>query len=207
MQPLRLSLFKMMAAVGVIAINLAAARAAYLANELLLVGLVPAAVALQFGLFVLLRSRGRVRAFWAGFLAFGSVAMLFFFLAMSHPRNVGIARTSHGKFVRIDTPGSSLWNVLEGYANFASHRIEQLPFVIHILESLEASGEMPVVGEVIPAVIYLLPQLLIALTGGFLALSIAKAMDRRSAAPLGRPAATPALLKDAQMPGVLVAPR
>jgi hypothetical protein len=182
-KPLRLSIFKMMAAVGLIAVNLAAIRAAYLTNELLLIGIAPAAIALQFGLFVLLRSRGSVRAFWAGFLAFGSVAMLFFFLAMSHPRTVGIGRTSNGTFVRVETPGSPLWNVLEGYTSFVSNSIMHLPFVTGILESLETSGEMPAVGEVIPAVIYLIPQLLIALTGGFLALTIAKAKERRLVAP------------------------
>src|SRR4051794_40745979 len=68
---------KLMAFVGIIAINLAAARAYISGSEHFgwglncLLAVVPSAVALQVASLQLLRSRGRSLIFWAGFVSCG----------------------------------------------------------------------------------------------------------------------------------------
>ena len=60
----RLSVVKLMAVVGVVAINLAAGRALLTYNPPLLVALALPALVLQVALLHLIRRRGRIRA-WA----------------------------------------------------------------------------------------------------------------------------------------------
>src|SRR5947209_18664618 len=67
----RFSIGRLMIVVGLIALNLSAVRAFVSIEPWLLIGVAPAGLALQLAAFRLIRSRGRARAFWAGFLAAG----------------------------------------------------------------------------------------------------------------------------------------
>src|SRR5262245_51179543 len=100
----RLSLARMMVLVGLLAAHLAAARMLFAYNAVLLIGLMVGTIALQVAVFRLFRSRGRTRAFWAGFLVSGLMVMASFVWATIFPEVLGL--TVGGTLVR--TPGSPL---------------------------------------------------------------------------------------------------
>jgi hypothetical protein len=74
----RLTLARLMAVVGVIAVDLAAARALYLRDVELALGLALMGLASQFAFLRAIRRRGRARAFWLGFATTGYAAMALF---------------------------------------------------------------------------------------------------------------------------------
>ena len=79
----------LMLVVIIVALNLAAARAIYMFEPWRLAGVGPISLAIQAGLFYLIRSRGRPRqyAFWAGFEA-GSILGLWSFLYVLVPDSI-----------------------------------------------------------------------------------------------------------------------
>jgi hypothetical protein len=72
----RLTVGSMMVFVVVASLNLAAARALFAQSLLLFAAEAPVGLAMQFGLYRLIRSRGRSRRFWDGFVVVGFIAML-----------------------------------------------------------------------------------------------------------------------------------
>jgi len=191
----RLSIAKLMVVVGVVALNIAAARLLFDDNSEMLIGVALSGLILQVGLFQLMRSRGRGRGFWAGFIACGLMAMTTLVWAMLFPEVLGITAT----MTLVRMPGSSMYTVWYGYANFVSeHIIAPVLYDPRInpgiyLDSL--LGGALIVG--IRAVVWFLPQLLIAVVGGLLASLIG---GRRSKSPAGDPRSLAASLLSAGYP-------
>lgn len=151
----RVSLATLMAVVLVAAINLAAGRAFLprLGPMGWVIGL--SGLALQIGLFGLIRKRGQDRVFWAGFVAAGSLALMTFVWEESVPNN--------------KTPFGSPW-------------LTYMLLIDNIMPSLSfrtPPGGWPATRLAVNAVVLVLPQLFIALAGGLLFRGIA---TRRSIA-------------------------
>lgn len=148
----RLSIGWLMALIGIIAVNIAAIRA-LVAREptpLWLGGLYPTAVALQAGLLGLARRRGPSRAYWAGFVAGGLVALGSVVCYFVYPRETV---TVPGGAVTL-IPGPWVTRCWDAY----SRAIEPL------LAPLAVSGwlDRPLVQLAVVAVAATLPQLAIA---------------------------------------------
>jgi hypothetical protein len=98
----------------------------------------------------------------AGFLLFGSTAMLSAIWALVFASNVGIAHDpSAGKMITIKVPGSLTWTIWSGYVEFVEACLAG-PLRIN----LDPLG-------ILVAVIRSQPQLLIAVARGLLAVLIA----------------------------------
>jgi hypothetical protein len=171
----RLSIAKLMVGVAVVAINLGIARILFSYNPNLPVGMAQTGLALQAAVFLLIFGRGRARAFCAGFLAFGLLAMITFIWGMLFAPNVGLAfDPTTGSTIEHRIPGSFLWSVWSNYFQF-----------------LEAYLVEPVDNDAVPlgmttvltlatkaALIWSLPQLFFAVVGGLLAHLIVRRLDR-----------------------------
>jgi hypothetical protein len=151
------SVATLMVVVAVVAVNLGIARVVFAYNPVLLEGVVLSGLALQAGGLLLARSRGRIRAFWIGFLAFGSMAMATVVWAMVFAPNVGIAHDPiTGNEIIINVPGSLMWTLWSGYFRYV---------LTYVAGHLDVDPE-PV--GVITALIWSLPQFLVAVVGGLL---------------------------------------
>ena len=153
----RLSIARLMVLVGVIALNFAIARALFAESYVLLVEVAPIALVLELGVFRLVCGGDQTRGFWAGFVAFGAMAMLSLLWAWFTPPTGH--RSTPGKTYP-SSPGSAIWNLWDGYFHFAVMNLLPLPGSKMILG---IGGEIPVITAVF---IFLLPQLLIAVVGG-----------------------------------------
>ncbi len=174
----RLSLAKLMIVVGLAALNLAAIRVLHDYNSEILLGVALAGLALQVALFQFLHSRGRRRAFWAGFLVCGLMAISTFIWAMLFPEVFGLSRTG----VLHITPGSPLYSVWHGYEGFVFERIIRR-FLFDPRANLEFDRDSALGNLLIAclrAVVWFLPQLLIALVGGLLASLIRRPLPVRA---------------------------
>jgi hypothetical protein len=122
----QLSIADALTTVGIIALNCAAIRAIHGDDDELLCGVAPMALALQVGIFWLIRSRSRVRAFWVGFLVFGAVAMTSFVGAwfFCAGRNVSVdPRTG----ILVDRwAGSPIWVLWSSYGRFVGGSLQHL---------------------------------------------------------------------------------
>lgn len=146
-----------MAVVGIVALNLAAARSLASYDLKLMMGVMPTALILQVALFRLIRTQGRRRAFWAGFLTAGFLVMLSFVWANRLSETVGIATdAATGKTVFVVEPGSfggdQMHAIWTGYVNVV---VRCLPYV----------PQSPLAA----AVVFLMPQVLAASACGLLA--------------------------------------
>ena len=182
MKQLRLSVAKLMFAVVIVALNFGAARTLFSYDTEMLIGVALSGLVLQASLFQLLRSRGRKRAFWAGFITCCSMAMMTLIWAMMFPRIIGIG-FKNGATTRIETPGSPLYTIWYSYANFFDeHIIAPLLFDPRINPGLDRESVLG--GAVIVAIraaIWSLPQLLIAVAGGLLISRIVLRWDKKPA--------------------------
>jgi hypothetical protein len=153
----RNTIASLMLVVVVVALNLAVARAIYLFEPWRLAGTGPIALAIQGGLFYLIRSRRRPRqhAFWAGFEV-GSILGLW-------------------SFLYVLVPDSKVGSVWEAYAA----TIDEFLRVNYGLPVLDRSPFDPIFLAAV-AVFAFLPQLLMGLGAGGLALSVT--WSRRSRA-------------------------
>src|SRR5262249_52984324 len=125
----QLSLARMMARLSLLAANLAAARMLFAYNVVLLIGVIVGMIAFQVAAYRLFRSRGRTRAFWAGFLVAGLMVMGSFVWATIFPEVLGL--TVGGTLVR--TPGSSLHVVWYQYTSLVfDHMIQPLMAALRI---------------------------------------------------------------------------
>jgi hypothetical protein len=101
----RFSIGRLMIVVGLIALNLSAGWALLAIEPWLLIGVAPAGLELQWAAFRMIGSRGRARAFWAGFLAAGTLAAWSLVGAMLFltSLNMAINRTT-GQSMTLTTP-------------------------------------------------------------------------------------------------------
>jgi hypothetical protein len=158
----RISIAKLMLLVAIIAANLAVGRVLGAYHLVLPVAIALTGLAVQAGAFALIHSRGRRRAFLAGFLVFGSMAMISVIWALVFTPNVSIAQDpSTGKMITIEIPGSLMWTIWSNYVEFVDACLAGHP-QFH----LDPLG-------IQVALIWFLPQFLIGLTGGLLAVLIA----------------------------------
>lgn len=159
------SIVKLMVLVGIVALTLAAVRTLFHYNSEMLIGVALGGVLLQVGIVRLMRSRGRPRAFWGGFVVCGMMAIMSLVWAMLFPEVLGIRG---GALIR--TPGSPLHTAWYGYAEFVSERI--IAPVLYDPRINPGSSRDSVLGGAsivaIRAVIWFLPQLFIAMVGGLL---------------------------------------
>jgi hypothetical protein len=147
-----------MIVVAIVGLNVGAARALAAFNSEMLVGIVLAAVAVQVGLALAIRGRGRTRAFWLGFVLCGTVAMMSFAWGMLFPRILGL--TSTGKL--IETRGSPLYMLWWNYAQFVFERIG--PWLQRILQAADPETSPLLLAT--RAIVWFLPQFVLALIGG-----------------------------------------
>src|SRR5262249_16796812 len=83
---LRISLRTLMVVVVLTAVDLTVVRAFWGSKYNVLPGIVGTGLALNAGLFCLLRARGRARAFWVGFLVAGLLTGASFAWALCYPK-------------------------------------------------------------------------------------------------------------------------
>jgi hypothetical protein len=149
MKPPRLSIAKVMAVVAIFAINMAALRYLHSYDEDLDQGIALAGFALQFGVFQSIRNCGRVRTFWLGFVALDSAAMISFAWCVTY----------HNSTMFL------LWSEYTRYANKYANS------TTHIWDFYNRTQIEPVC-VIAQAVIWSVPQLIIAFFGGLTARSI-----------------------------------
>jgi hypothetical protein len=153
----RNTIASLMLVVVIVALNVAAARAIYRFEPWRLAGAGPITLAIQAGLFFLIRARGRPRqyAFWAGFEV-GSVLGLWSFL-----------------YVRV--PDSTVGSVWDAYAA-AINEFLRVNYALPVLNR----GPFDPIFLTVVAVFAFLPQLLMGLGAGGLALSFTWARQSRA---------------------------
>jgi hypothetical protein len=138
-----LTLARLMAVVGVIAVDIAAARALYLRDVELALGLALMGLASQFALLRAIRRRGRARAFWAGFVTTGFAAMAMFTWGVSFQDSVVFG-----------------WGL--SYTRFADGVLALMPSA----PRLYGGGGNDLAVGIAAAFVWFIPQLLAAMVGG-----------------------------------------
>jgi hypothetical protein len=165
----RVTLWKLSVFVALVAVNLAVGRALHTSpHEAVLYALAPTVLALQVGAYRLLRVRGPRRAFWAGFIVFGLLAA------------ATLAWAFEVEGANDPDPASRLVSFAwSAYGDFAGEWFRGvLPFL-----------PAPPLGlGLFIASFFSLPQFLIALTGGLIALCWRR---RNSRPPSGQLSSTP----------------
>jgi hypothetical protein len=170
----RVSIAGVMLVVAIAALDIAVARAvlmanpqavawaAFMPNPIVVTGGALPCIALQWAAFSVIRGRGRARAFWLGFLAFGSVITAAFLWAMLFPRIYAVARAR--TFVK--APGSVLFPLWMSYDRLVWDRIGRLLFDFNTSPATFVATAARVVFQ---ALVWSTPQLLVALIGGLIA--------------------------------------
>jgi hypothetical protein len=163
----RLSIAETMTIVGIAALNVAATRTFPNDDHELLIGVAPMAVFLQFAIFSLIRRRGRVRAFGAGFLVFGTMSMTSFIGAeyFCPSESVSIDPRT-GKAVVTTSLGSPIWVLWSSYGGFVHKTLERLPNSDFILGDGGDSHGHDGIPLGTKAVVLSLPQMVLAVAGG-----------------------------------------
>jgi hypothetical protein len=133
-----------------------------------LITTIPIGLAMNFGLIQILRTRGRPRLFWGGFLLFGTIAMATAAWAALTP--AGSASSTTGGANRI-LHGSKMWFAWNSYFIFTEDCLEALGFSIRsfIPRSLDNPGIAYVTTVGLVAFV---PQLAVALLGGLIGRSL-----------------------------------
>jgi hypothetical protein len=158
----RVKIITLMTVVGVVALNLAVGRALYAYDIEILGGSVLIGLSLQMGLIGLIRRRGRARAFWAGFVVAGSLAFLTFLLA--------------------ERPGAyeTVWyRVWSEYIDIAQECLMYWPGGAAIRAMTQHQNSAKAAIFVVSMLMFAVPQLLIALSGGLLAVAVFWIASRR----------------------------
>jgi hypothetical protein len=146
----RFSLFALVTIVAAVAVNLAGVRALESKHREVLPGCIATAVALQLALVRLVRGREQCRAFWAGFVVAGGVAV-----------------------ASLLFPQSRYWNLWYRYFVSAGEWVRYVPDLSHLVRTDRRAL------FVVRALIVSLPQLLLALLGGLIALFASWGSDVR----------------------------
>jgi len=125
---LRISLRTLMLLVGITAVDSAVVRATWGSKRHVLEGIALTGLALNAGLFLLIRARGTARAFWAGFLLAGLLAAGSFAWAMSQSKlSATFMDQATGRQVTVHSSGAPLSDEWESYLNLVEDSIEALP--------------------------------------------------------------------------------
>lgn len=184
---------RLMALIGLVAINLAVARTLYRPKPNTfaqfsygrepdaLLGIAIVGLTLQFALWRAVRSRDAGRAFGMGFTIVGSIVLISFVSGELYPRT--IARYSTGKY-HIN-PGSPMYAMWHSYGRAVFARVPLLADPIR-----DPEGE-PFAVVVIGSLVWCGPQLLLAVLGGSVFAGIhgwKLAMTRRAGLDPDRPA-------------------
>ena len=169
MRPIHFRIHKLMIVVALIAINLAVLRALFASRRVdVLIGGALLWATLQVGIFRAIGNRNRSRPFWLGFMGFGSIATLSFLAVVYLPQSVA----------------GSVWN---GYLV----RVEGL--VGPIFEASALRNGHPLIHELlfvaVLAMEWVVPLVLAALAGGFLARRFGKRPIEEPEAAIGTTAA------------------
>jgi hypothetical protein len=157
-----------MALVVLIAVNLALGRALFEYDCYILAGIAPSALALQLALYRLVRGRRLSRAFWSGFIAAMLVVATLFLWGM-YQRRLTSRRFDPvlGKTIVRWRPGTPMWPGWPSYRNYAYQFIMRLPHGADILYREDWRSLLVI------AVMFFLPQLVVATAGGLMAIVIA----------------------------------
>jgi len=129
----RLHVRTVMLLVAVVAIDVTAIRAVFSKAMTFGVGLsalintIPIALALNFGLLSILRSRGRAQVFWVGFLVCGSTTMMSSAWAALTP--AGSVHPTTGAPNKI-LHGSTMWLLWNSHFDFTVNCLKALGFDI-----------------------------------------------------------------------------
>jgi hypothetical protein len=174
---LRFSIAKVMVIVGVVALNLAAVQFWSPSSEpSLFTGRVLMSIALQVGLFCLIRSqRIEYRIFWWGFLSFGLAAFITsVFIDLSYTLPID--------FSPID---SCLFNAMDQYLAFSYDLLARLcmfvpdPYLRSRLRTVFLLSDNTFTCHFVYDFVSFLPQLFIALSGGVLTSVIIRRWNNR----------------------------
>jgi hypothetical protein len=117
----RLTIATMMCFVGIVAVSLAVGRALFASEPWLAAGVCLAGLAIQVGLFRIVRVRGRSRAFWAGFVVCGTLAASSFAGGMIVSKSIVThCDAATGQVIKIpitilEQVGSTSWTMWRGY--------------------------------------------------------------------------------------------
>ncbi len=175
----RLSITELMTVVGIVALDVAATRV-FPENSDLLGGVGPMGLTLQIGIYWLIRHRGRVPPFWAGYLAFGSMAMTSFLgAAFSCPSDSVTIDPRTGQAVVTTYPGSAIWSLWARYGRFVFKALESLPNSDSIVgDGGDSHGHdgIPLITKVL---VLCLPQFALAVASGVVASMLATRVRRR----------------------------
>jgi hypothetical protein len=149
--------------VGVMAVDLAIVRALWGSKYHVLTGIAFTGVVLNAGVFCLVRGRGRgrSRAFWAGFLLGGLLAVGSYTWAMTYPKaGATFIDQRTGAQVTIRSSGAPLSDQWESYLDLVEDSLGGLPDWWNPF----AQGELTIM--VADAAIAFVPQFVVALAAG-----------------------------------------
>ena len=147
----RVSLRVLMAALGLVVLELTGVRALMEYDAALLFAIALSGPAIQVGLFRLIRSRHPARLFWAGFVASGMLATLSCLDALERPGSESLWAMAWGEYLR----------VIDDYVVDVYQSGFSIPGHPSVMQRIAESAGI--------ALVYAVPQLLAALLGGMLA--------------------------------------
>jgi len=148
----RLSIAKLMVIVGVLAVNLDVLRLIHAIDRARLPAVIASGLVLQSGLLGLVRGRRHARVFWLGFVLADALVI-----------------------ASLLSPASRYWTAWYQYFLFAGDRIQVFPEFSRFVKSDYR------VFVAAFALIISLPQLVISLAGGLLAMFVVHAFEERAA--------------------------
>ncbi len=168
----RISIAMLMAFVVVAALNFAVARLLFDFDAEILAAIALSGLTLQLALVQVIRSRHALRAFWAGFIAGLIVTAGLCGWGMFHGRKTTSRfDPSLGKRVVVSpSPGAPMWPGWPSYRRFAYQTIVSFPGGRALMDRYDLTALS------VFAVVMFLPQFLVALVTGLLALLIALAL-------------------------------
>jgi hypothetical protein len=163
----RITLAVLMLAIAIIAINVAALR--YLASfhPRLALGIAPGALCLQFMSWVLIRQRGRMRAFAVGFLTAGGIFAWRYFQMFARALTLPHYDPEATPVLESPELWTQLWNLCDTCIQWPYRFLtEHLPWIAELIAADNA------LGMIIGATVVFSIQFLFALAGGVMALCV-----------------------------------
>jgi hypothetical protein len=168
----RFSIAGVMAVVAIVAFNVAVGRAVFAFSPEILIGTALTGLALEGAVLCLFCCRHSSRAFWVGFAALGSLAMLSFIWGRILPEDGVIVDARPGqspRYVNV-SPVSDFWL---SYGSYAGNRL--LPWIGHHQVFDDPNGCASVL---VRAFVWSAPQLLVALLSGIACLAISRVIKK-----------------------------
>lgn len=179
----RLHVRTAMIVVAVVAMDFTAIRAVFSRAMTFGVGLsvlintIPIGLALNFGLLRILRARGRAQMFWVGFVVCGTLTIMSSAWAALTPLGWVHPRDGTPNYFLV---GSTIWWLWNSYFDFTVNCLKALGFDLRSFSP--PSLDNPGIGFItIVGLMSFIPQLVIALVGGWVTWSI---MPKRPVSPV-----------------------